>query len=369
MTSCGSESDNITTPQELFSDGKLVSLPIDSQTSNVSAGLVAFSTDRNWLFNVNYTNNEVQLYDLDSKTLQKRMVFDVEGPEGVDYISGIHVQSLDSIFLFGYPMSHLNLTDTSAKIKAKYTYEPPLSYTGAFVHNAYYKYTPILRGNKLLVNTKFEANPREVFDDTLASKRLSYTIDLKSSEVELLPITYPKDYNQSGPKLLEFSMATDGEKLVYSLVADHHLYVADLEGNGIKTVNAKSKYIDQSFPSFNEATDRFNTMKYVYASDRYERILYDEYRGVFYRFVLPKVEVENEEEITQLRRFPRKFAVMILDKDLNVLGETLMPENTYYPNNSFVSKEGLFISISHPDNPANEEDLMSFEVFKLKEVE
>lgn len=59
---------------------------------------------------------------------------------------------------------------------------------------------------------------------------------------------------------------------------------------------------------------------------------------------------------------------MILDKDLNILGETPMPENTYYPGNSFESKEGLFISIGHPNNPENEEDLMSFEVFKLEEV-
>lgn len=96
--------------------------------------------------------------------------------------------------------------------------------------------------------------------------------------------------------------------------------------------------------------------------------MYDKYRGVFYRFVFPKVKVENEEEISKLRRFPRKFVVMILDRDLNVLGETLMSENTYYPGNSFISKDGLFISISHPDNPVNKEDLMSFEVFTLEKV-
>ncbi|PZX51424.1 DUF4221 family protein [Algoriphagus chordae] len=369
LQSCGSESESITTPQELVSDGQLISLPIDSQTSNVSAGLVPYQDENgSWLFNVNQTNNEIQLYNLESRKMEKRMVFDLEGPEGVEYISGIHVQTMDSIFLFGYPMRNLHLTDTSAKIKVNYSYKPPLLYTGAFVHNAHYNYTPIVSGNKLLVNTKFEADLREISDDTLASKKLSYTIDLKRSEVELLPITWPKGYNESGPKLLDFSMATDGEKLVYSLVADHNLYVTDLEGNSIKTVNAKSQYVDQHFPSFHDATGRFKTMKYVLASDRYERILYDKYRGVFYRFVFPKVEVQNEEEIDQLRRFPRKFSVMILDKDLNVLGETLMPDNTYFPANSFVSKDGLFISISHPDNPANEEDLMSFEVFKLKEV-
>lgn len=369
LQSCSPDSENITTPQELVSDGQLVSLQIDSQTSNVSDGLVSFSTDRNWLFNVNHTNNEIQLYDLDSKVLVKRMIFDLEGPEGVEYISGIHVQSLDSIFLFGYPMQNLQLTDTAGRINANYKYEPPLGYTAAFVHNAHYNYTPILSGDKLLVNTKFGADLRKLSDDSLSTKSFSYTIDLKNSEVSLLPIKWPKGYNESGPKLLDFSMATDGEKLVYSLLADHNLYVADLEGNPIGTVEAKSQFVDQVFPSFNEATDRFSTMKYALASDRYERILYDQYRGVFYRFVFPKVEVQNEEEINQLRRFPRKFAVMILDKELNVLGETLMPENTYYPGNSFVGKAGLFISISHPENPKNVEDLMSFEVFKLREVE
>lgn len=370
LQSCSSGSKEVTTPQELVSDGELVSLPLDDQTSNVGDGLVPFQDENgSWLFKVSMGNNEIQLYNLDSKSLEKKIIFENEGPEGVPNISGIHVQRMDSIFLFGYPLYNLQLTDTSGAIKVNYNYEPPFNYLAAFVHNAHYNYTPILRGNKLLVNTKFEGDLRTIPDDTLATKSFSYTIDLENSEVNLLPITWPAGYNASGSKLLEFSMASDGEHLVYSLVADHDLYVSDLDGKFLKTVAAKSKYIDQSFPSFNEATDRFKTMKYVYASDRYERLLYDEYRGVFYRFVFPKVEVQNEEEINQLRRFPRKFSVMILDKDLNVLGETLMPENTYYPNNSFVGKEGLFISISHPDNPANEEDLMSFEVFKLKEVE
>ena len=370
LQSCNSNSKEITTPQELVSEGELVSLTIDDQTSNVSDGLVHFQ-DKNgsWLFKLNMMNNEIQLYNLDSKSLEKKIIFEEDGPEAVPNILGIHVQAMDSIFLFGYPLYSLQLTDTSGAIKANYNYEPPFNYLAAFVHNAHYNYTPILRGNKLLVNTKFDGDLRTIPDDTLATKSFSYTIDLENSEVNLLPITWPAGYNASGSKLLEFSMASDGENLVYSLVADHDLYVSDLDGKFLKTVAAKSKYIDQSFPSFNEATDGFKTMKYVYASDRYERLLYDEYRGVFYRFVFPKVEVQNEEEITQLRRFPRKFAVMILDKDLNVLGETLMPENTYYPNNSFVSKEGLYISINHPDNPNNEEDQMGFEVFKLKEVE
>jgi hypothetical protein len=241
LQSCSSDSNPITSRQKLVSDGHLVSLKLDDQTSNVRDGLVAFSTDRQWLFSVNYSNNEIQLYDLDSKTLHKRMVFDREGPEGVEYISGIHVQSLDSIFLFGYPMRNLHLTDTSAKINANYKYKAPLGYSAAFVHNAHYNYTPVLSESKLLVNTKFCADPKTVTDDMLASKKLSYTIDLKNSQVDLLLITWPVGYNSSAPKLLDFRMAATDDILVYSLVADHNLYLTDLKGNFIKSVAAKSQ--------------------------------------------------------------------------------------------------------------------------------
>ncbi|MFC5625265.1 DUF4221 family protein [Algoriphagus winogradskyi] len=370
LVSCGSESDNITTPQELVSDGQLVSLPIDSQTSNVSAGLVPFQDENNlWLFNVNHTNNEIQLYDLESKKMEKRMVFDVEGSEGVGFIQGIHVESLDSIFLFDFPSKNLHLVDTSGAVLFKIKYEPPVGHSPAFIHNAHFITDPILSGNQLLVKTRPEVELAKVKREDLIDKKLTYSIDLKSGAARLSAMRYPEDYLSEGVKQLDFSMARAGDKLVYSFISDHKLYVSDLKGNPKDTVQAKSQFLTAGFETLSDVTNRIATQKFLYASDRYERLLYDEYRGVFYRFVFPKIEVQNIEEINQLRRFPRKFSVMILDKDLNVLGETLMPDNTYFPANSFVSKDGLLISISHPDNPANEEDLMSFEVFKLKEVE
>lgn len=368
LQSCNSNTEEIFTPQKLVSDGEVFSIKIDNQTPNISDGLVSFSTDINWLFNVNYTNNEIQLYNLDSKTLEKRMVFDLEGPDAVAFVFGIQVQSLDSIFIFDYPKNDLYLSDTSAKVKTKLQYHAPEGYTAAFVHNAHYSYKPILSKDRLLVNAKFKGNLREITNEQLSSKKLGYTIDLRNGDTKLLSVGWPSDYNGSGSKLLDFSMAAIEEMLVYSLVADHYLYVTDLNGKPIRKVFAKSEYLNQSFESFPTIDDRSATLNYVFASDRYERILYDEYRGVFYRFVFPKVDVTNEDELNILRRFPRKLSIMILDKKLNVIGETLMPENTYYPGNSFVSEDGLYISINHPNNPLNNEDLLSFEIFKLEEL-
>ncbi|WPR73842.1 DUF4221 family protein [Algoriphagus sp. NG3] len=370
LQSCGTGSDNITTPQELVTDGEVLSLQIDSQTSNVSDGLFAYE-DKNgsWLFNLNMSNNEIQLYNLDSGRMHKRIVFDLEGPNGVGFVQGFFVQSMDSIFLFGFPGGELHLSDTTAKVISKINYEPPAGHDFAFVHNAYFVSDPVVSKGKLLVKTRPDMRASEVTSAYLSDKKLTYSIDLSTEEVTLSKMGYPENYVSEGAKLLDFSMVRAEDKLVYSFVADHNLYVSDMEGEVLSVVPAKSQYLEQTFQSFPDITDRMALQSYLFASDRYERLLYDSYRGVFYRFVFPKVEVENEEEINQLRRFPRKFSVMILDKDLNILGEKLMPENTYYPGNSFVGEEGLYISISHPDNPKNKEDLVSFEVFKLRELE
>lgn len=70
----------------------------------------------------------------------------------------------------------------------------------------------------------------------------------------------------------------------------------------------------------------------------YGNLIYDKYRQVYYCFAYPQTELAqgNYMDIWQLGR--TKFSVMILDKDLNVLGETLLPENVYASNHFFYSR-------------------------------
>lgn len=60
-----------------------------------------------------------------------------------------------------------------------------------------------------------------------------------------------------------------------------------------------------------------------------------------------------------------KFSIMILDKDLNVLGETLFPDNTYASNLLFVRADGLYISTSFIKNPTFSDDELCFRRFDL----
>ena len=58
---------------------------------------------------------------------------------------------------------------------------------------------------------------------------------------------------------------------------------------------------------------------------------------------------------------------MILDKDFQVIGETLFPENTYIPVMFFVLEDGLYISDNNFQNPEFNENVLSFRRMELTE--
>jgi hypothetical protein len=59
---------------------------------------------------------------------------------------------------------------------------------------------------------------------------------------------------------------------------------------------------------------------------------------------------------------------MILDENLNVIGETLLPENKYRSDLMLVLENGLYISTSHYKNSDFNEDLLAFQRFGLSSI-
>jgi hypothetical protein len=78
----------------------------------------------------------------------------------------------------------------------------------------------------------------------------------------------------------------------------------------------------------------------------YGNTLYDKYRDVYYRFAYPGVDISqyanyNLQDL-YMSGLP-KFSVIILDKNFNIIGESLFPENTYNPQVAFIHKDGYVI--------------------------
>lgn len=62
-------------------------------------------------------------------------------------------------------------------------------------------------------------------------------------------------------------------------------------------------------------------------------LIYDEYRQLYYRMAYPKESLQEGESLSDMMQSGRiRFSIIILDKDLNVVGETMFPEDLYGSN-------------------------------------
>lgn len=343
-------------------------IPIDDQTGNYSFGLGYLDGEKPFLFNIQHQRNEIQVYDLGKKELSKILKFEVEGSNGVGSLRGFHVHTADSIFLFTSQSGAIFLTDLDQSYLSRISFASPGGYSDPGSYPLPFNASPIIRSETMLSKTAFPGSFREIDERTLSDKYLSLELNLRTGDLGLSAHRYPIKYLAEGLRQPTYSMAASPEKVVYSFFADHNLYVASSAGDELKAVNAKSRFFPETFPTISKTAERKEVSMYVLASPRYEGLIYDPYREVFYRFCFPAIEVESEEELEQLRGFPKDFSIMILDRDLKVLGETRFKGYNYVTNNVFVAKEGLYMSVNHPDNYDNEEDFLSFVLYELADA-
>lgn len=346
---------------KLQASGEFLRIPIDSLTANISTGLVRYE---DYLVNVNWNSNSLQFYDLNSKTLTKEITYPSGGPDGVAFILGFSIQSMDSIFLFPPVEGVITLSDGNGIIKNRIEYQIPEGHTNAFVHNAYFGSAPILQNGKMLVKTHTGGNYRQMTEDRLNKSLLAYGINLEDGSYQSTELTYPEGYLNSGLKFFEPSLVFHPEYTVYSLFGDHRIFKESKNGI-LETFDGKSQYLDESLPYFPVDGERFETQKYLTASSRYETLVYDEFREVYYRFAYPTLAIENEEDLLALRENPGPFVIQVFDKDLKLITESYFEGGIYFPNNHFITEKGLYLSANNPENPEAEEDAFRFELIEL----
>lgn len=365
MLACGGQGETKEAVWALVPSGELISLPLDDQTPNVSVGLEYFQAGQPLLFNANWNTNSLQIYDLEAQALKKELVFDREGDQGAA-LGHFHVHRLDSIFVFPEMSRFVILTDTSGKVKNRIRFTLPDQYPMIFPHNSYYVSPPVVRGKELIVRVRSGRRASEISQEDLNDKKLLAAINLEDGSTRLLPFGFPQDYLATGQKQLEFSAVRVGDQTAVSFMGDHRVYFSGSADAPLQAKPAKSQYLDETMPSFGKDVDGRGFNEYAFAKSRYESLVYDPYRQVYYRFAYPTVPVESDDQLRALRTSPGDFVVMVLSEELEVLTERKFEAGSYLPSNFFVGEKGLYLSINHPDNPANKEDEFAFELIQLK---
>ena len=145
--------------------------------------------------------------------------------------------------------------------------------------------------------------------DTLS---LEVGINLETGATRLLPLGFPTDYLSLGNKQLEYSIVNqDGQKLI-SFMGDHRIYQADQNSENWTAIEAQSQYLDAQMPFFTKAVDSRGMSEYAFAKSRYESLVYDSFRKVYYRFAYPSVLFEIRFYHSYLQRTSGRIAPLTL---------------------------------------------------------
>ena len=176
---------------------------------------------------------------------------------------------------------------------------------------------------------------------------------------------YGQDSNwEGGHQMTPHTAISPDGNFVYSFPPSHDLYIATPHSNSYEKVYGGSNNAGDissiDYQDKQETPENLISENYV-MQDMYGPILYDQYREVYYRFLLKKVTDE-----TKSNSIPDKeICIILMDQNFNYLGETCIGNGkSWNINNTFITKEGLNIEYLSPEN--ENEDYMFFKVFQLK---
>ncbi|SIO00673.1 DUF4221 family protein [Algoriphagus halophilus] len=213
--------------------------------------------------------------------------------------------------------------------------------------------TPFLFSNNSLWGT--QPNFKDIYKTTEEEVKKSkpfFKVELSGKEdnIKWLDINRPTDEWSNGKKSPDLNWAENGDSIIVSPHMDHRLWIISKKGEKLlKYKEAKANKINsfriiEGYPIGDE--EIIKTLK----NGRYEILLYDKFRKVYYRFFYPGIDSRkfNLSPRQQLSNNP-KIGILILDNKLDIIGEYTFGTNYIESWNYFVGRKGLYVSTKNPN--------------------
>ena len=312
------------------------------------------------------------IYELLSGKFVKKFSFHAEGPNGIGpRLDNYLMEDFHHIYIPGITHSVIYRTDTTGIIKDKILFpetEDGLLTIPSYYTNLQHKQLHFING---LLYIPQGINRRIGTDRWVEESPTAVVMDTLTRKLKRFPMLHPQgkisssDYgNYMGD--LSYSMTYDGENFIYSFFCEDELYKVNPTDASVEKIPAASQYLSPI--TFKRIPDDFSqTLKATCEMASYKNILYDKYRKVYYRFACPETALEDNLNYMQiLHNGKKEFSIIILDEDLNIIGETKFPPFTYVPHICFIREDGLYISASHFMREDYSDDVLRFQKFVLQ---
>ena len=328
--------------------------------------------DQRYLVIENENTREIHFLNIDNREIENTIKLREDGPDGIPHNFGYTVKSLDSVFVptDGF---RLYLINRKGHVLKKIQFDTLDNGQNLPVRALSRFYSPILFKGDFAYGVQMDGMPHYQSNDP-GNYNFCYRFDLSGNTVRLMPISHPKEFWGSRKKEVFFSWDFDGRRFVISPVFSHQIYLSKDLRQIDTAIRVQSRFVHKFR---NGDPDRLRSMNFVQfarealSTQSYLGIAYDPYRQIYYRFFFPGekgVEVMTDEEVLKTYYSQPSFGVIVLNKDFQVMCETVLTKSVYLQHQFFIAEEGLYLSANHPDNPDVKESQICFHIYNLKSL-
>jgi hypothetical protein len=222
----------------------------------------------------------------------------------------------------------------------------------------------IISSNNKLYFSTYLLNPNNV--DNITEVSVGITLNQKTGELKKMPHRYPALQSKN---MHASSRDYGHEKWIYSFPFINDIYQLNENGN-FESFPCQSKYAGKELRNYSEGIEMTESLKEIIQKPRYFSIIYDPWQNVFYRTFYPGIDIskdENPQNFMGMVKNKKKFSVMILNENLEVIGETLMPNDCWDPEMYFINEDGLHFAC-HINHPEYDPDYLKFARFSVEEL-
>ena len=339
---------------------KRIQIPVDSVSSNYNQLYQSFYDEtkkQELLYVMNVFTNGVDIYSLDSLKLQEHLSFDINGPVSLPKIDAFHVFKKDSFLV----MSEQTVDGLIVSKDSTLSLSKMLGSEKSFFNHHTSSMTPLLEYKQKLFVYGLPIGGDA--PDSTTHLELDLVLDFEKRTIQRL---YNEDMEPADKRWGNLRFHTraldDMGRIVYSFPFTSELLIYDIELDNFYSKDVPSQFVDNPTKRMSPGE---NSTKYRLENDHFDGILFDKFRGLYYRFV--KLSINPMDNNGRLKNaFHQETAIQVIDKEFNVVTEyKLEPVWQYLTKDSFVSKSGLFISEANNLNGNISEDSLYFTVFNF----
>ncbi len=307
---------------------------------------------------VNENTNDLEFYHLADSSKNFNIHFQKEGPNGVNMLKAFKVISDSTILIGGSFRSELYLSDFEGNIIQRINTVNKERADGKPFVQIYSTNRPFLIDQARKYAYQFAIVDQDYFSPGLWSG--SYFVKVKISEG--FEINHVLDFPESISEMVTggYFSHTSHTMIKDNLIAVSLPFLSRLII--YDPINDTLSYAEAGHSSFGDiALDKNpqpeqDERSYI-EGNSYREVAYDPMKGYLYRFAYQGVDYidGSGKRKTWDNKIP---SIVILDKQLQKVGEYELPLNHFYTRMYFMHNGKLYISINHPDNNPSEDDLI-----------